>query len=147
MQDASLKELLQGRESVNEDLRNAYEQKQAHDDVKLRHKETEKEVNDLAGEEDDNVCSNSDKEDPDYIPYPEKQKPKKLLKQMLELPTKDLMQDISVLVARLRLSNRAATSLVARIILSAGGDVRDFVLSKSEFSGILQLLVIRLPNP
>ena len=111
--------------------RNAYEQKQAHEDVKLRQKATEKEVNDLAGEEDDNVCSNSDKEDPDYIPYPEKRKPKKLSKQMLELPTKDLAKDISVLVARLRLSNRAATSLVARVILSAGGDLRNFVISKS----------------
>ena len=75
--------------------RNAYMQKQAHEDVKLRQKATEKEVNDLAGEEDDNVCSNSDKEDPDYIPYPEKRKPKKLSKQMLELPTKDLTKDLS----------------------------------------------------
>ena len=69
--------------------------------------------------------------DPDYIPTRRIRNPKKLDKIMLELPTKDLMKDTASLCARLRISQRAATSLYAKIILSGGGDLKDFVISKS----------------
>ena len=49
---------------------------------------------------------------------------------MLELPTKDLMKEPASLCVRPKLSQRAATSLYAKIILSGGGDLQDFVKSK-----------------
>ena len=69
--------------------------------------------------------------DPDYVPYHSNRKPKKLSKVMLELPTKDLTKETAVIADRLKLSHRAAISLFAKIILSAGGELKDFVLSKS----------------
>ena len=68
--------------------------------------------------------------DPDYIP-PRGRKPKRISKVMLELPTKDLLKDASSIAARLKLSSTAVTSLYAKIIVSGGGDLKDFVLSKT----------------
>ena len=50
---------------------------------------------------------------------------------MLELPTKDLVKDAASICARLKLSNTAITTLYAKIIVSGGGDLRDFVMSKA----------------
>jgi hypothetical protein len=91
---------------------------------------TEDELNDDVGIEDGEICSTSEKDD-DYILRLNRRKPKKLDKIMLELPTKDLSKDTAVLAARLKLSHRSVTSLFAKIILSSGGDLKDFVLSRS----------------
>ena len=49
---------------------------------------------------------------------------------MLELPTKDLNKETDVLADRSKLSQRAVTSLFAKIIMSSGGELRDLVISK-----------------
>ena len=87
-------------------------------------------IEDDADDEEDKVDTVTD---PDYIPPISRKgrKPKKLDKIMLELPTKDLSKELAVLCARLRLSHRAATSVYAKVILCGGGDLKDFVLSKS----------------
>ena len=79
--------------------------------------------------EESQCTSSSDPEE--YIPPARVLKPKKLEKIMLELPTKDLMKDMASISARLKLSQRAATSLYAKIIISGGGELKDFVISKS----------------
>ena len=82
---------------------------------------------------DDDVPSlpSTSNEDADYIPPRRVRKPKKLDKVMLELPTKDLMKMTADLCARIKLSDREATSLYAKIVLSGGGDLNQFVISKS----------------
>ena len=87
------------------------------------------EVDNIVGVQDEKTVSDSD-EDPDYIPCNENRKPKKLSKMMLELPTKDLNKETAVLADRLKISHRAATSLFAKIILSGGGELKNFVISK-----------------
>ena len=77
-------------------------------------------------EKDDSVVI----EDPDYIP-PRGRKPKKHSTVMLELHRKDLVKDAASICARLKLSNTAITTLYARIIVSGGGDLKDFVMSKA----------------
>ena len=69
--------------------------------------------------------------DEDYVPRKYLRKPKKLDKVMLELPTKDLAKNSADLCDRLKLSHRSVTSLFAKVILSGGGELKDFVLSKS----------------
>jgi hypothetical protein len=49
----------------------------------------------------------------------------------VRLPTKDLLKDSASICARLKLSNTAITSLYAKIIVSGGGELKDFVMSKS----------------
>ena len=88
------------------------------------------EVDNIVGVQEEKTVSDSG-EDPDYIPYNEKRKPKKLSKIMLELPTKNLNKETAVLADRLKISHRAATSLFAKIIISSGGELKDFVISKS----------------
>ena len=71
-------------------------------------------------------------DDSDYVPPTRRiLKPKKLDNTILELSTKDLMKDMASLSARLKLSQRAATSVYAKIILSGGGELKYFVISKS----------------
>ena len=84
-----------------------------------------KEVDNIVGVQDEKTVSDSE-EDPDYIPYNENRKPKKLSKMMLELPTKDLNKEIAVLADRLKISHRAATSLFAKIISSGGEELKNF---------------------
>ena len=78
-------------------------------------------------------ASCSKDEDPDYVPSKYLRKPKKLDTVMLELPTKDLAKNTADLLDRLKVSHSSATSLFAKIILSGGGDLHDFVISKTTF--------------
>lgn len=84
---------------------------------------------DSVQDEDDQKPSCS--KDEDYVPRKYLRKPKKLEKVMLELPTKDLAKNTADLCDRLKLSHRSVTSLFAKVILSGGGELKDFVLSKS----------------
>ena len=98
-------------------------------------KATEHEVmKEIGAYDTDQPCSSRgscSQKDEDYLPMPGKRQPKKLDKIMLELPTKDLSKDTAVLCDRLKLSHRSVTSIFAKVILSAGGELKDFVLSKS----------------
>ena len=49
---------------------------------------------------------------------------------MLELPTKNLNKGAGVLVDFLKLSHHATTSLIAKIMLSSGRELIDFVINK-----------------
>ena len=69
--------------------------------------------------------------DEEYIPDKILKKPKKLDSVMLKLPTKDLLKDSASICARLKLSNTAIVSLYAKIIVSGGGELKDFVMSKT----------------
>lgn len=112
------------------------EQKERAESSKQFESVSETQVREMLGEPDTTAEENNNDslggtEDPDYVPPQRGKKKKKLDKVMLELPTKDIGKEIGVLTARLKLSNRAVTSLYAKVILSGGGDLNKFVISKS----------------
>ena len=76
------------------------------------------------------ITMTADSED-DYVPIRSLRKPKKADKVMLELPTKDLTKNTAALCARLKLSHTALTSINAKTVLSGGGELKDFVMSKA----------------
>ena len=68
--------------------------------------------------------------DPSHLPTRRVQKPKRLEKIMLQLPTKDLMKETASLCAQVKLSQRPTNFSYTKITLSGGGDVKDFVTRK-----------------
>ncbi len=92
---------------------------------------TTTELVNILGDEDANEENHSTEDkDSDYVP-PRGRAQKKHSKVTLELPTKDLVKDAAPICARLKLSLTTITSLYAKIIVSGGGDLKDFVMSKS----------------
>ena len=123
------KKLVQDEKEVN---RKKFKEVTHEIEEERRRKLTGVEVSNVLGEDEESDESNTqdDSRDPDYIP-PRGRKPKKHSTVMLELPTKDLVKEAASICARLKLSNTAITTLYSKIIVSGGGDLKDFVMSKT----------------
>lgn len=91
---------------------------------------TEDELDVTVGEIQEEGSVSSDGEDWNEMPCRWSQL-KQLDKVTLELPTKDLLTEAAPLVARLKLSVRATTSLFAKIITMGGGDLKGFAFSRN----------------
>ena len=119
------------KQKRSEDRRN--KQKKREKNEELRRQEDNAVMDPSVEEEIEENEAENPLQDPEYKPstYQQAKMNKKPDKALLELPTKSLAEGVAVLAARCRQSVNEVLTLFAKIIKMGGGDLHDYILSRS----------------